>query len=806
MGPSDSAPDAAPALLADTLRLKERLSKPRWDAVVARAHERLAILRAVAAARAAQEVGGEPGVLAALFPEVPWTSYVGWKRRERQRRGGEAWERQLDERAPPAPYHVSTQLRDAVSLLRRVKPDMTCAEAKGHLEKQLGKEGKVSDSTLHRIWKAAGQGLRPGAPAGSRTKVERLSCGGGLALLAAAAADTAVGGEMATAVLAIAALVGATKSSGEAPVARGDASEETTSGREERACDTADASEAATDAIGVVEPETPAGAADGRDDCGRFTAAYNRAVHGSGGVDPRWQPDAEKRKRRDLTTLSLVKSSQATVAQKLLAIGLVPLLTERRGFDGLDGPSGGWLRAMGGTPYKAATLDRVMAELALLDVGRALWTTHAQQWARITKPWSEGSEHRWVRWACYVDATQDPYWTRHFASSGKVSRIGRVMPSLTRVALMGGPGVPLWVETHAGTVSLKKALLPMLDRFEAAVGKGELGRLTIVDNEMATVPLLMALDAREGKWFITVLKGALAKGAKRTAEGPWQRYREHDRIREVALIVHGKEAPEGGLPLRVVEMVREASRNPTSTLFTTDASPEELSTEEVPTAYLSRWPHQERRFRDGRNGMGLERSHGYSGAAVTHVALATAQEKSQGRVKRAEQAVTAAQGRTERARALLAGVTKEHRAAATEQVARAVADVGHAEKALLAVQQDAQHLSTTPREIYVRDTTRDGIATCLKMAALMLIEYVLKEYFGDLRMEVRTFIEAFVWLPVTMRETPTTRTYEIEASERSPEDTKRLRVACAEATRRKLVADGRRLRFNVRDPGDAPPA
>jgi hypothetical protein len=101
------------------------------------------------------------------------------------------------------------------------------------------------------------------------------------------------------------------------------------------------------------------------------------------------------------------------------------------------------------------------------------------------------------------------------------------------------------------------------------------------------------------------------------------------------------------------------------------------------------------------------------------------------------------------------------------------------------------------REIYVRDTTRDGIVTCAKLTVLMLLEFVLKEYFGGLRLEARTFIESFLNLPVTIRESKTEVIYEISDNPRSPESCARLRAACVEASRRTLRANGRRLRFEV---------
>jgi hypothetical protein len=90
--------------------------------------------------------------------------------------------------------------------------------------------------------------------------------------------------------------------------------------------------------------------------------------------------------------------------------------------------------------------------------------------------------------------------------------------------------------------------------------------------------------------------------------------------------------------------------------------------------------------------------------------------------------------------------------------------------------------------------------TCLKVTALMLIEFVLKEYFGGGRMEVRTFIEDFVRLAVTVRQTADEVVYQIESNPRSPEKMQWLEAACAEATRRNLRAGDHRLRFEVRPP------
>lgn len=738
--------------------LRSRVPTERWETVVSYAQFRVGILEHVEALRA--EGLSWRRALAEVAPEMEWPTFMNW-RRCAVSRDGEVWERQLDHRVPPVPARVGDDIVAAACLLRRQQALITCQEARRLLVAQFGEErGDISDTTLKRIWSEAGLSRGPGgarSPKGSEGLLHMG--GGGLALLSAAAEETGVVQGLGEAVL-----------------------------------------EAAAAAVKSQGPGVLDGSAglEARDDRGRFTAEYNRVVRGDSARDPRLASDREKRSRRLLSTLSTVRSRPDVVSQKLFAMGVVALLTERRGFDGLEGPAGAWLQVTGAKAYMPSTLDRFLAELALLDVGEALWTKHGQQWLAVTRPWREGpGTPHWMQWVVYVDATQDPYWTRAFAASSKVSRVGRVMPCVTRVALMGGPGVPLLVQTCAGGVSLKKELLPFLERTASAIGEGELGRLTVVDAEMATVPVMTALAARKNRWFVTVLKGALAKSARRLDEGSQEKYRKRDLVREVRLVVDGKDAPEGGLRLRGVEMVRAGSRNPTSTLFVTNASTDTLPTAEVASAYLSRWPHQEQRFRDGRNGIGLERSHGYGGQFVTHVALETGLEKSRRKVERAQSRLASAQQDEQKIRELWEATERGNRTAANKALQRATRDRKRAERALTSAKKAHQKLQTLPREIYVRDMTRDSIVTCLKLTVLMLIEYVLKEYFGGLRMEARSFIEAFVHLPVTVWETRTSITYQLHDNPRSPELSARLREACAEVNRREIRRGKKGLRFEV---------
>jgi hypothetical protein len=374
------------------------------------------------------------------------------------------------------------------------------------------------------------------------------------------------------------------------------------------------------------------------------------------------------------------------------------------------------------------------------------------------------------------------------------------MPSVTEVALHGGPGVPLWVETHAGTASLKERLRPLLAKLDEVLGKGEVGRLTVVDSEVAHAGLLWALAEEADRAFVSVVKGNVLKGATVEAAGEWQGFRERDRVREVTVVLRGQGAPAGGVKLRGVEMVRDG-RQPRSTVFVTNGAEEGFETREVASSYLSRWPHQEQCFRDRRNGGGGNRTHGYTGCEVTNVALDTKLEEAARRVERAEAAAQAAA----QTQAEVGELREQTRSAAATKAVQVVGREARSKaRAAQRAREELARLQSMPRTIYARDTGRDNLMTCLKLHVLMLVEWVLREYFGGVRIEWRTFIESFVMLPVTVRRTKTRVRYELHANPRQPERTAQLVAACAEINRRALRRGERRLEFAVLDEAAAP--
>jgi hypothetical protein len=309
----------------------------------------------------------------------------------------------------------------------------------------------------------------------------------------------------------------------------------------------------------------------------------------------------------------------------------------------------------------------------------------------------------------------------------------------------------------------------------------------------------------KGRLFITVLKGAAAKAATIQTEGPSTSYRERDELRELTLRLRGQGAPEGGLELRGVQMSRLGGRRPKSTIFITNASADELETPQIAEAYLSRWPHQEQLFRDARNGGGLQHSHGYGGDNVTHLALPTQLERAKATVVRTEKTLRLAESvEYDLADAQAAG-DETAQTLTQEALATAVKQAKQARTALDKASANLERLETMPREIYRRDTGRDTIATCLKLTALMLVDFVLKEYFGGLKMEWRRFIEELIPLPVTRRVSKARVLFQIHANPRQPERMAQLRQACDVINARKLRRDGRALRFEVLEPSGRGP-
>ena len=744
------------------LNLRTHSTDSQWRCNVASAHEKARIVQAI---QAKQESGfTNRKALAAVAPEVRRSRFQDWMRCVHKREGP-LWERLLDGRLPPrGGPRIPEPVRSFVVGLRVAQPEMPYSMALSLAAARFGKDGEMSERSLRRIWREAGV---PRVPVPVAEVVTIKHTGGGLVLLGGVDLDMGLMVELAKNIQ--------------------------DAGR--RAAREQDKELVEVETVGL------------RDERGRLTPAYNhdsREGVTEGKPDWRLDTDESKRKTRDLSTLSILKTSPEALGAKLAAIGACGLLTEQRGFGGLNAPIGSALELLSGFSYMPRTLDKCLGELGVVDAETEIWHTYGEKAAMFIKRWTAGETGRtWLRVVVYVDATHDPYWTDRFAESGPVSRTGRVQPCLSRLTVTGGYGTPIVMETYPGGMSLRDEVLRLLERVAAVVGEGQIGQLVVMDAEMATAQLLASFKERH---FITVYKGQ-TKNFTHDDKAAWQPFREKDQLREGHVTIHGKDFPEG-LRFRAVEMKRANSRRQRSTIFVTNVPLDEMDTIDVAKAYLSRWQHQEQGFRERRDGLGANHSHGYGGEYIQHSVLVTKIDKAQRAVERAKERLRIAEEALAKAESFMPKPSPRVEGAKPKPNPKPEEDILNlvkaakrektaAKRASEKADEHLQKLLTTSRVIYRRDTTRENIATAATFTVLLLIEYVLREYFGGSRINLRTFIEQFVLIPVTVRTTAKQVTYQFHANLRNPTRTEQLRQACEVITAKCLRRSKKVLVFEV---------
>lgn len=764
----------SPAVTAATLALQAKLTATRWAAVVVKAHKDASVYQAVMKEHAA----GMPmrPALRLRGEGLHWSTFRHWLHAVADGQG-QTWERLLDHRCPRPAEAIDSKAREMAVQMRKTNPGITAQKAREILATVFGDGATYSDAWLRRVWKSAGVNASVGAkrapvaepkapvadssrPAPSEETVEILMGGAGLALLAAADAETRASLKLAKAIR----VLGQECMQGEP----------------------------------MPEQRDPTA---GRDGHGQFTAEYNQAWRvdtPQGEPDGRWSSDAEKREARPLGGLRVLQVEEMTLARKLLAMGTSPMVTERRGFDGLSGPSGAWMAGLGGPAYMPATLDKALTELGSMDADGAMWPAHARQWHEMTIRWS-GDKAGWLQTAVYIDGTADPYWTRAFAKAGKVSRAGRVMPCLSRVALNSAAGIPLLVTTEVGAAPLCARIIPMLRELREAIGpEAQADRLVVIDSEAGNAAMLLALHEEKDTIFIVPIKGNAAKGIKYIDQREWEPVRTHDRVREVSFYLGGT-GPEKDIEFWGVQLDRPGGRRAQPLLLACNGAEGVLSAVEVATEYLARWPRQEQVFREVRDGGGLNHSHGYGGSMVLHIAAVAKRAKASHRLD-------LAQARVEKGKATQAAVGTGAAVGSENPslVAAARSLAGQQQRVLVkkaaARAAEASKALALPDTIWHRDTGRDSVMTCLKLMTLGLLEFVLHEYFGGLEMQWRSYIEDFVALPVTVVTTATRQQFRITENPRQPERMAQLRKALAEINRRELSRGGKRLTFELIEP------
>ena len=261
--------------------------------------------------------------------------------------------------------------------------------------------------------------------------------------------------------------------------------------------------------------------------------------------------------------------------------------------------------------------------------------------------------------------------------------------------------------------------------------------------------------------------------------------------------------------------------------------------------YFDRWPNQEANFRAVNQATKSKQVHGYGKRLVDNISVVTELDKLDGQlrggVERLERqqaqedelARTLRQDERELARksrrhgtvqrslegravvgkkVLLSTqrLVEEHlelssaisaqREAVSRQRAKLEAAGGRVQRTSKKLQswQERQQLLQTRRRIFAHDVELDSLFSLLKVGLTLLVTFVLKEYLGDARMDVVTFLDRLATLPASVRVTPQLEIVTFEYNRRDPEVMGLLEANCQAINASGLrLRNGRTLRIAV---------
>lgn len=592
---------------------------------------------------------------------------------------------------------------------------------------------------------------------------------------------------------------------------------------------------------------------ENRDEKGRFQPEYNA---------PRERRDPEvgavfesvdvKRADKDLTRLSIVGTSLETVENKLLALVALPVVSDRGRFDGVTEPRGEWLQSLGTHDYMPETLAKFARELKWAGASLPLIERHASFWHGQVES-SLGDDASGL--VLYVDSSTKPYWTDFFHKSGRVAMVGRVMPCLETALIHTGSGVPIYMKTYAGHRPLVKDVLPLIHQMEAAIGRGMLGRLTVMDGEMNAVALFKQFDADidpmtgKARYFIAPLSHAQVKSLD-DIEGlkHLHPYRNGDWIGGGWIdLVDTKDRKAEPYRTRVVVLQRRTKE--TFSVYATNAPPEEFSDPEALNAYFDRWPAQEHVFRELNAAVEFKAVHGYGKRRVVNVTVVDELAKVKAQCERLAERLKKARADERESARDLRDAAREVRddqrwaeqtqrrqqdlldrdkketteyscaidarclASAEVEISElnlgnakgiretAAAKVARLEASLAAKKAEASELASR-REIYQTDVELDQILSVLKLGCLLLVQFVLHRFFDGLAIEFNTFIREIVAMPGVRIRTGSTEVIQFRGNRRNPKMMRALDQACQRFNALCHSRDGRVIRFEISWPGN----
>lgn len=577
-----------------------------------------------------------------------------------------------------------------------------------------------------------------------------------------------------------------------------------------------------------------------RDEEGRFLPAYNEArARTEPELGEKFDSVRIRSAGKDLPGMRTANSSHASLFRKVLALMMLPCLTDAPRWSALRHWQGDFLQGLVGIAYQPATLDKFARELKYAGVSAAARESVAAFWIGADAAIADPAQAAVV---LYGDARVKPLWTHHFSRSTAVTVLGkRVMPAITTVHLHSGCGTPLIYREFSGGASVPREIGAMLDAYDAEAGESTVRRLIVLDSESHAVWLFKELDGAKRLFLIPLRSSSTGPNARFEEVSPWVAYRDDEACSGWLTV---NDSRPGEAPLRVRVVGRRRHRTGSVAWYATNAPAEEFDDARLLDLYFARWPLQEHVFRDGNGRVGLGAHHGYGKRKVDNVAVLDEIEKIDGTLRKlavrrigiveqsrvtslnleqerasltmfdteiarltavAEDAVRLGRSLADARRHLnvLDGLRATRRTAG-ERCAQLAAglekhtsDITAAERREAELTARREHISAH-RTIFTVDTELDEIISAFKLTFLCLSKQLMKRYLG-IHMEIDTLIRGVLTLPGERVMTTGVETIRIFRQPRDRDLMPAVEEACRLLTARGLRRDKRVVRFELID-------
>lgn len=579
-----------------------------------------------------------------------------------------------------------------------------------------------------------------------------------------------------------------------------------------------------------------------RDEDGQFLASYNvPRARTEPELGQKFDSVRTRSAGKDLPAMRTANSSHQTIFRKVLALTMLPCVTDAPRWSALRHWQGDWLGGLVGFPYQPATLDKFARELKYAGVSEAARESFARFWIAAEGGAGEPAAAAAV---LYGDARVKPLWTHAYSRCTAVTTLGkRVMPAVTTVHLHTGCGTPVIYRSFSGGASVPGEIVAMLKQYEADAGESTVRRLVVLDSESHATWLFKELDRQNYHFLIPVRTASTGPNARFEELSEWEPFR-NDELRSGWLWVNDSRPGEG--PLRVRVVARRRHRTGSVAWYATNASPEDFGAARLLDLYFLRWPLQEHVFRDGNGRVHLGAHHGYGKQKVDNVAVLDEMEKIDAAMERNEttrralalrtrttadaltkldatvtvldaELLRAGPGadldlrlgrtgaRAHQRRDLLAGLELTRRKAKEDRM-EVAAQLKRDETANAAALTKATELATRKshiaahQKIFTVDTELDEIMTAFKLTFMCLCTQLMKRYLG-VHLEMDTLIRGVLTLPGERIIANGVETIRIFRQSRERDLMPKVEEACRLLTARRLRRDKRLLKFEVVDGG-----